>query len=167
MSAISKLWFVKSCSCLSVNMTGLSICKVNVCLWASSSVSCRQNKSIHAVCSLRLLLPPGSHCARLVVCTLWGLCLPNTHTHTHIYIYIYFWEAWRPGLKQSLFMLGPEKRVFWVLLYYFWFVFSYKCLSVSAGSHIFWQTSDTQWKPLVGRPTELGRLCKLMLGYLS
>lgn len=54
---------------------------VCVCVFAaaSPSASCRQNKSSHAVCSLRLLLPPGSHCAKPVVGTLRGLCLPVTH----------------------------------------------------------------------------------------
>ncbi len=106
---------------------------VSVRVWlsavASPSASCRQNKSSHAVCSLRLLLPPGSHCARLVVGTLWGLWLSVRHTG----------YTFGPRLRQSLFMLGSERRVFWVLLHYLWFALSYKCLSVSAGSHTFWQ----------------------------
>lgn len=106
---------------------------VSVLVWlfavASPSASCRQNKSSHAVCSLCLLLPPGSHCAKLVVGTLWGLCLPVRHT-----VYTF-----GPRLRQSLFMLGFERGVFSVLLYYLWFVLSCKCLSVSAGSHSFWQ----------------------------
>ena len=63
------------------------------------TASCRQNKSSHAVCSLRLLLSLGSHCARLVVGTLWGLCLPVRHTHTHKHTHVYAFG--KPGGQGS------------------------------------------------------------------
>lgn len=76
---------------------------------------------------LSLLLSPG-----LTLYLRWihieacdSLPLPPSHAHTYLYIYIYLWEAWKLSLRSSLFMLGPERRIFWVLPHYFWFVPSY------------------------------------------
>lgn len=125
---------------------------------------------------LRLHQPPADGTKAAMPFVLWVSIFLLVHTVPSLWwllseasarllhTYIYFWKAWKPKLRQSIHAWAQRGKYFGYLSNIFGFVLSYKCFSWKP---IFWLTNDTWWKALVGRPTELGHLCELMLGTLS
>lgn len=111
-------------------MTGSSICKEDVRLGL-------------CVCALlRLHQPPADRTKAAMpfvlsvsfflllahtVPSLWWVHSEASACLSHTYIYT-FGMPGSQSWDKVYSCFGPERRVFWVLLHYFWFVLSYKCL---------------------------------------